>query len=182
MEMNTCSSVGERSLKIVPPFLFSQRTLKVSVVDKSCNQSLKINWKHELRNHIIFMFYFDSMPPAISSCLIYDNLSIFLFAIWNTTGPLLSPAPFLTSKYQLHFHSDVELCFFESIYSHLLHIFTILCLYLRQRQNAHFSSSVSWSNDNMSISNIISSTTSVKSCWYLDTSALWASSPREVCV
>lgn len=98
--------------------------------------------------------------------IIYPSFSL-LFEI-----PLLSPAPFLTSKYQLHFHSDVELCFFESIYSHLLHIFTILCLYLRQRQNAHFSSSLSWSNENMSISNIISSTTSVKSCWYLDTSAL----------
>lgn len=42
MEMNTCSSVGERSLKMAPPPLFSEKTLKMSVVDKSCSHSLKI--------------------------------------------------------------------------------------------------------------------------------------------
>ena len=127
MEKNTCSSVGERSLKMAPPPLFSQKTIKISVVDKSSNQSLKIYWKHELRNHIIFMFYFDSMPPAISSWPIYDDVSIFLFARANTTGPLVSLASFLTSKYQLHFHSDVEIYFFESFYPHLVHnIFLML--------------------------------------------------------
>lgn len=120
---------------------------------------------------MIFMCYFDSMPPAISSRPICDDVSIFLFALTNTSGPLLSLAPFLASKYQLNFCFDVELRFFESFYSHLVHIFKIVCLCFRKRQNVYFSSSVSWSNENMSFSNIISSTIIVKSYWNHDTSA-----------
>lgn len=113
------------------------------------------------------------MSPAIS-WPIYDHVSIFLFALANTTGPQLFLAPFLTSKYQLYFRSDVELRFFENFYPHFVHIFKILCLCFRRRQNVYFSSSVSWSNENTFFSNIIFITISVKDYWNHDTSALWA--------